>query len=106
MVEALTQHNGHAKSQSTVIFCKGAMRVFAATTPSLILCPHPLKPPTCKNMKTFRNSRIKLFVICYTIFSDLDLLQLNLTKLKDTSMNTNYLCVFFPYEVFWGGFSL
>ena len=41
MVGALTQHNGHAKSKITAIFRKGAMRVFAATTPSLILCRHP-----------------------------------------------------------------
>jgi hypothetical protein len=41
MVGALTQHNEYAKSQSTAIFCLGAMHVFTATTPSLILCPHP-----------------------------------------------------------------
>ena len=46
MVGALTQYNRHAKSQSTVIFSLGAMRVFAATTPSLILCPHPLRKGT------------------------------------------------------------
>ena len=42
MVGALTQHAWHAKSQSAAPFCEGAMRVFAATTPSSILCPHPL----------------------------------------------------------------
>ena len=43
MVGALTQHAWHEKSQSAATFCYGAMRVFAATTPSLILCPHPLQ---------------------------------------------------------------
>ena len=42
MLGALTQHAWHAKSQSAATSRKGAMRVFAATTPSLILCPHPL----------------------------------------------------------------
>ena len=40
MVGALTQHIWHAKSQSAATFCYGAMRLFTATTPSLILCPH------------------------------------------------------------------
>ena len=43
MVGTLTQHAWYAKSQSAATFCEGAVRVFAATTPSLILCPHPLK---------------------------------------------------------------
>ena len=42
MVGTLTQHAWHAKSQSAATFCRGAVRVFAATTPSLILCPHPI----------------------------------------------------------------
>ena len=42
VVEALTKHAWHAKSQSAATFYLGAMRVFAVTTPSLILCPHPL----------------------------------------------------------------
>ena len=41
MVEALTQRAWHAKSQSAATFCSGAMRVFATTTPSSILFPHP-----------------------------------------------------------------
>ena len=43
VVGALTQHAWHAKSQTAATFHEGAMRVFAATTPSSILCPHPLR---------------------------------------------------------------
>ena len=42
MVGTLTQHAWLAKSQSVATFCQGAVWVFAATTPSLILCSHPL----------------------------------------------------------------
>ena len=44
VVGDLAQHAWHAKSQSAATFREGAMRVFAATTPSSILCPHPLVP--------------------------------------------------------------
>ena len=53
MVVTLTQHAWHAKSSSAATFCWGAVRVFAATTPSLILCPHPLPSTNSRQLILF-----------------------------------------------------
>ena len=60
---ALTKHAWHAKSQSAATFRQGAMRVFAATTPSLILYPHPLKVSAlhCNNEVQIVNKLVVVF---------------------------------------------
>ena len=55
VVGAVTQHAWHAKSQSAATFWSGAMRAFAVTSPSSILCPHPIfavlsENPKCLNL--------------------------------------------------------